>query len=145
MNEMNSANPQHTAETSALYLEELNRVETELNTARTMSLMFQEDVTKKANILSGLTDLVQEEFNKGGWDEDDEFFQGLCRYLDIETTEEVEVLVKAEWVVTLTHKKGHEINLGDICVDVDDPTIDLYDSAVSVENIGYVETSVDEY
>jgi hypothetical protein len=107
-------------------------------------MMFGEDITKKATILSGLTELVQEEFNKGGWDEDDEFFQGLCRYLDIETTEEIEVLVKAEWVVTLTHKKGHEINLGDICVDVDDPTIDLYDSAVSVENIGYVETSVDE-
>jgi hypothetical protein len=143
MNEMNT-NPQHTAETSALYLEELNRVEEERNTARAMNLVLQEDVTKKANILSALTELVQEEFNKGGWDEDDEFFQGLCRYLDIETTEEIEVLVKAEWVVTLTHKKGHEINLGDICVDVDDPTIDLYDSAVSVENIGYVETSVDE-
>jgi len=143
MNEMNT-NPQHTAETSVLYLEELNRVEEERNTARAMNLVLQEDVTKKANILSALTELVQEEFNKGGWDEDDEFFQGLCRYLDIETTEEIEVLVKAEWVVTLTHKKGHEINLGDICVDVDDPTIDLYDSAVSVENIGYVETSVDE-
>ena len=118
----NTNAPQHTAETSALYLEELNRVEEERNTARAMNLVLQEDVTKKANILSALTELVQEEFNKGGWDEDDEFFQGLCRYLDIETTEETEIEIVARWYVTVTHPKG--MNLSDISVDTEEPSLD---------------------
>ena len=112
----------HTAESSQAYLVEVERLTEELATARTMSLMFQEDIRKKNNIINGVTELVQEEFDKDGWDEDDQFFQGLCRYLDIKTTEETDVIITVKWSVKVTHPKGFD--LSDISVDVDEPNLD---------------------
>lgn len=88
--------------------------------------------------LSHLTSIVQDEFDKGGWDEDDEFFLALCQYLDIETTVETEVTVTATWNITVRHPRGYDVE-NELSVDV---SLDVDGRDCDIDNDPYPDVEV---
>jgi hypothetical protein len=140
-NETPEAQVLHTEETSKFYLAELERVTSERDQSRANHDSARWVNGNLVDTIDKVTALVQAEYDKGGWDDDDEFFQSLCEVLTIETTEEYSVTITAKWDVTFTAKKGYD--LGNLSVDINhDPDIDGDD--IEDVNIGWVDVEVDE-
>ena len=131
----------HTAETSAFYLAELERVTEERDQARESNNALRHELDRRSVIIDKVTARIQQEFDNGGWLDDDPFLLDLDELLPgLVLTEETEIEIVARWSVTVTHPKG--MNLSDISVDVDEPRLD--GDACSFGWVSHDETEINE-
>jgi hypothetical protein len=99
----------------------------------------------RGEILGKVRTLVEKEIDKGGWDTDDEFCQGLCEALDIDLTEEVEIEIRTTWTATVTIPRGYQLDLGDIEASFDAPDLSHYANIeVTFDSVYEQETEVNE-
>lgn len=101
-------------------IQEIKRLDALLTGSNVLKDAFAEDISKKATIISNVTETLQTAWEDG--ELSDSLVEDLKSWLELETTEETEIEIVARWSVTVTHPKG--MNLADISVDVSDPDLD---------------------
>ena len=130
-----------TTEYYEMAIQEIKRLDEELNTARKQVEELNCWLTKaNADVheLSGTNETLGQVIRKkdiiidrvtetlqNAWENEDitdDLVEDLQSWLDIKTTEETDVIITVKWSVKVTHPKG--MDLSDISVNIDEPDLD---------------------